>query len=221
MLPAAAIFDLDGTLLDTAPDFTLVLNHMLQQHGKPAIGNAAVCSMLSAGAAAVVRLGFALDAADPQLPVLLEQFLQMYQEQIPHTHASMYQDIDVLIATLVADGIPWGIMTNKTRRFSAPLLQQFESFSTCAALVCPDDVQAPKPDPSGILSICTQLQLAPEQLIYVGDHPRDIEAARNAGMPGIAVRWGYLPDDSRLEDWGASFIADTPLQLVEYLKRSS
>jgi phosphoglycolate phosphatase len=218
MTPAAVIFDLDGTLLDTEPDFTLLLNQLLLKHGKTAVEKMIVREMVSSGAGTLVRQGFALQQDDVLLQPLLEEFLQMYDQHIPQTQASLFEDIDVLIAQLHADGIPWAIMTNKARRFSAPLLKHFESFNTCAALVCPDDVGAGKPDPLGILSICKQLALVPEQTIYVGDHPRDIEAAKNAGMPGIAVRWGYLPPDHAIEEWGASFVADTPLQLAQYLK---
>jgi phosphoglycolate phosphatase len=99
------------------------------------------------------------------------------------------------------------------------LLQHFESFATCGSLVCPDDVNAGKPDPAGILRVCRELQVPPERSVYIGDHPRDIEAAINAGMPGIAVRWGYLPADSRIEQWGATHIADTAHELAAYLRK--
>jgi phosphoglycolate phosphatase len=85
--------------------------------------------------------------------------------------------------------------------------------------VCPDDVNAGKPDPAGILRVCQELQVAPADALYVGDHPRDIEAARNAGMPGIAVRWGYLPKDSQIEQWGADHIADSARELAAYIRK--
>jgi N-acetyl-D-muramate 6-phosphate phosphatase len=217
-LPSAIIFDLDGTLLDTEPDFTLLLNRLLLQHGADPVPATVVRRTVSSGARALVKLGFGLQDDDPRLPILLEEFLDMYAEQIPQTTASLFEDIDALIAVLHADGLPWGIMTNKSRRFSAPLLERFESFGSCAALVCPDDVGVGKPDPAGILEVCRQLQLPPAQAIYVGDHPRDIEAAKNAGMPGIAVRWGYLPHDKGIEQWGADFIASNPLHLADYLE---
>jgi N-acetyl-D-muramate 6-phosphate phosphatase len=215
----AVIFDLDGTLLDTAPDFTLALNQLLTQHGKPPVGNAAVRKFVSAGAAAIVRQGFDLAADDPRLPALLQEFLSLYSAQIPQTVATLFDDIDLLIASLLEQGLAWGIMTNKHRRFSEPLLSRFENFATSGALVCPDDVGAAKPDPAGILAVCQQLGVAPAHAVYVGDHPRDIEAAVNAGMPGLAVSWGYLPDDLPIQQWGAAAVIDTPQQLIEWCLR--
>jgi phosphoglycolate phosphatase len=129
----------------------------------------------------------------------------------------LFADIDFVLAALRDQGLPWGIMTNKLRRFSEPLLKQFESFSTCSTLVCPDDVGKGKPDPAGLLLACSQLKLPPENVLYVGDHPRDIEAARNAGMPGVAVGWGYLPEEMHISEWGAHFIADTPRLLLSQI----
>ncbi len=217
-MAAAIIFDLDGTLLDTEPDFTLLLNQLLQQHNLPAVGRDAVRSTVSSGARALVKLGFGLQDDDPLLATLLDEFLASYARQIAQTRACLFEDVDLLIASLHEAGIPWGIMTNKARRFSEPLLQGFESFATCGSLVCPDDVNAGKPDPAGILRVCNELQVAPAQAVYVGDHPRDIEAARNAGMPGIAVRWGYLPQDSRIELWGADHIADSARELAAHIR---
>jgi 2-phosphoglycolate phosphatase len=217
-MASAIIFDLDGTLLDTEPDFTLLLNRLLQQHALPPVSRAAVRSTVSSGARALVKLGFGLEDSDPVLQPLLEEFLALYAQQIPQTQASLFEDVDYLIASLHAAGIPWGIMTNKARRFSEPLLQGFDSFATCGSLVCPDDVNAGKPDPAGILRVCSELQIPAASALYVGDHPRDIEAARNAGMPGIAVRWGYLPQDQQIEHWGADHIADSARELAAYIR---
>ena len=217
---SAVIFDLDGTLLDTEPDFTFILNEQLARHAREPLPAEIVRRTVSSGARALVRRGFALAEDDSRLSALLEEFLAAYAEQIRVTRARLFDDIDALLAGLHANDRPWAIMTNKARRFSAPLLARFESFASCATLVCPDDVDASKPDPAGILKACRDLQVEPGAALYVGDHPRDIEAARNAGMPGIAVRWGYLPDDSSIETWGAHFIADTPGHLAEYLESS-
>lgn len=219
-LTSAVIFDLDGTLLDTEPDFTLLLNQLLERHSRPQLTVEAVRRTVSSGARALVQLGFGLEDGDIRLQELLDEFLDMYAARIPLTRARLFDDIDVLLAGLHDAGIPWGIMTNKARRFSEPLLTHFESFATCGVLVCPDDVLASKPDPRGILKACRDLQVDASQALYVGDHPRDIEAAINAGMPGIAVSWGYLPADRRIEDWGAAYIADTPALLADYLGKT-
>ena len=210
----AVLFDLDGTLLDTEPDFTLILNDMLAAHAQPGVDGTVVRKFVSAGALSVVRQGFNLKENDPRVSVLLADFLERYTRQIPQTRAGLFTDIDLVLASQHDRGIPWGIMTNKARRFSEPLLALFESFATCATLVCPDDVGKGKPDPAGLLLGCAQLNLAPCDVLYVGDHPRDIEAAKNAGMPSVAVVWGYLPEDSHISEWGAEFISDTPRALL-------
>ncbi len=215
----AVLFDLDGTLLDTEPDFTFILNKLLLQHGKAAVTSEHVHKLVSAGATTMVRHGFEMDETDPRLPGLLNEFLDMYAIQIPITKAGLYSDIDLLLATLNEQGVQWGIMTNKSRRFSVPLLARFESFATCATLVCPDDVGKGKPDPAGLILACTQLGIEPANAIYVGDHPRDIEAANNAGMPGVAVSWGYLPDDNPITQWLAKATVHSPRELLEFLAR--
>lgn len=212
----AVIFDLDGTLLDTEPDFSLVLNQLLAKHGKPPVDGSTVRKFVSAGATTIVRQGFGLPETDESLPGLLQEFLTLYSAQIPQTNASLFDDIDLLIASLVENGIVWGIMTNKHRRFSEPLLTRFENFSTSGSLVCPDDVGAGKPDPAGILLACAQLGVTPANAVYVGDHPRDIEAARNAGMRSVAVSWGYLPDDRRIDEWGADAVLHSAPQLLDW-----
>jgi phosphoglycolate phosphatase len=218
-LRQAVLFDLDGTLLDTEPDFTLILNEMLLQHGQPPVAATLVRKLVSAGATAMVRHGFKVLESDSRLAELLTQFLDIYATRIPATSACLYKDIDLLLATLNERGVPWGIMTNKSRRFSVPLLARFESFATCGTLVCPDDVGKGKPDPAGLLLACQQLSVTPSNAIYVGDHPRDIEAANNAGMPGIAVSWGYLPDGDPITQWQASAVANSPRELLEFLAK--
>ena len=213
----AVLFDLDGTLLDTEPDFTFILNAMLQHHGKAAVTTATVRKLVSAGAAPIVRHGFGLQESDPLLADLLAEFLDRYASQIPLTQAGLYADVDLLLASLHEQGVPWGIITNKARRFSVPLLARFESFATCATLVCPDDVGKGKPDPAGLLLACAELAVDPASAIYIGDHPRDIEAANNAGMPGIAASWGYLPENHPIAQWQAFATIHSPRELLEFL----
>lgn len=211
------LFDLDGTLLDTEPDFTDIVNAMLTHHGRTLVDGALVRKFVSSGAMSVVRQAFALADDDPLNQELLKDFLERYSLQIPQSRAVFFDDVEYLLATLQAHGVPWGIMTNKARRFSEPLLTRFESFTSCATLVCPDDVGRGKPDPAGLLLACKQMELPPAEVLYVGDHPRDIEAAKNAGMPAAAIEWGYLPEDPHISAWGAQHIATTPRALLQLL----
>ncbi|HEY0962640.1 MAG TPA: HAD-IA family hydrolase [Pseudomonadales bacterium] len=211
------LFDLDGTLLDTEPDFTDIVNAMLTHHGRKPVDGAMVRKFVSSGAMSVVRQAFALTDDDHRNQELLKDFLARYSVQIPQTRAALFDDVEYLLTTLHANAVPWGIMTNKARLFSEPLLTKFACFSTCATLVCPDDVGKGKPDPAGLLLACKQMALAPEDVLYVGDHPRDIEAAKNAGMPAAAIEWGYLPEDPHISAWGAQHIATTPRALLQLL----
>jgi phosphoglycolate phosphatase len=211
VIPEAVLFDLDGTLLDTQADFALVLNRLLAEYGRPAVDALRLSETVSSGARAMLKLGFALDDAAPELEPLLTRFLDAYEQQLtaPHSSAAqLYSGVPELLAALDAAALPWGIMTNKPRRFSSRLLPRFPSFNSCGTLVCPDDVgNQGKPHPAGLWRACADLGVAPEQCVYIGDHPRDMEAARNAGMRSIAAAWGYLPRDEKPENWGASFIA--------------
>ena len=213
----AILFDLDGTLLDTVPDFTLILNRMLVRQGRAPVNVDEVRGFVSYGAMAVVRQGFGLDENAPTLPQLLEEFLALYTEQIPQTVATLFTDIDLVLTQLQDQNKPWGIMTNKARRFSEALLTRFDAFARCATLVCPDDVGQGKPDPAGLLLACQQMQLPPEDVLYVGDHPRDIDAAVRAGMPSLVAGWGYLPESPPIDSWGANCVAHTPRDLLHAL----
>lgn len=209
------LFDLDGTLLDTEPDFTDIVNAMLTQHGRKPVDGTMVRKFVSSGAMSVVRQAFAVAEDDPRNQDLLTDFLARYLEQIPQTRAVLFDEVEDMLKALHARNIPWGIMTNKARRFSEPLLPKFACFASCATLVCPDDVGKGKPDPAGLLLACKQMRLAPEEVLYVGDHPRDIDAAKNAGMPAVAIEWGYLPEEPHISAWGAHYVVTTPAALLE------
>ncbi|MDR2213672.1 MAG: HAD-IA family hydrolase, partial [Pseudomonadales bacterium] len=189
------LFDLDGTLLDTQADFALVLNRLLADAGRPPVDPARLCETVSAGARAMLKLGFDLTDESPELPALLTRFLDGYAWQISAgqlSAAQPYAGAAQLLNDLNAAALPWGIMTNKPGRFTRPLVARIACFETRGALVCPDDVDNKgKPDPAGLWRACEELGVAPEHCVYVGDHPRDIDAAHNAGMAGIAAAWGY------------------------------
>lgn len=212
----AVLFDLDGTLLDTQADFALVINRMLAEQGLPPIEPARLSSTVSAGARAMLKAGFQLTDESPELAKLLTRFLDDYELQ--HSEARPYPGVPELLAALENAGLPWGIVTNKPRRFSALLMPRFPSFARCGSLICPDDIDNKgKPDPTGLWKACEELGVDPKYCAYVGDHPRDIEAAHNAGMLSIAAAWGYIPQGDAPERWGASFVANDPNVLRDHL----
>lgn len=203
------LFDLDGTLLDTAADFADVVQQMTEQAARPAIARTAIEQTVSNGARALVELAFDIHAGHPDFEARFDTLLALYAERIVATKATLYPGMDALLRHLEKSGIPWGVVTNKPDRFSRALLESLGLLARCATLVCPDHVTQTKPHPEPLLLACRQLGIGPDSAIYVGDHPRDIDAGRAAGMFTIAVRYGYLPVTPSVEQWQADLIVDS------------
>lgn len=213
----ALLFDLDGTLLDTAADFTRVLNGLLAEHQRPPQSYEAVRRCVSDGARAVLSLGFALTEDDPAFDALLQAFLDRYADSLSE-QTSLFPGMDAQLQELEAAGTAWGIVTNKPERFTLPLLEQLGLAARCATTICPDHVSNRKPHPEPLYLACKQLNISPSQAIYVGDHRRDIDAGRSAGMKTIACRYGYIPAGEDIRDWRASAIIDHADQLNTTVK---
>jgi len=211
------LFDLDGTLLDTAADFADVVQQMTEQAALPAIEFTAIHQTVSNGARALVELAFGIDQGHPDFEERLSTLLSLYAERIVATKATLYPGMDALLRHLENSGIPWGIVTNKPERFSRPLLEGLGLLARCATLICPDHVTQSKPHPEPLLLACKQLGIDPLHAAYVGDHPRDIDAGRAAGMFTIAVRYGYLPLTPPVEQWQADLIVDSVDQIAQRL----
>lgn len=214
------LFDLDGTLIDTAPDFIRIIGQLCQQDGLVAPSAAEIRQQVSEGARAMVRLihpELALD--DPALLRHREAFLQAYAQDIA-VETRLFEGMEELLGDLEAQGIPWGIVTNKPRALSEQLLAALDLSQRCAVLVCPEDVSRTKPDPEPMFLAADQLGLPAQALVYVGDHPRDIDAGRAAGMTTVLAAYGYLPPDQRddLDRWQAEVIVDDVAALHRWLK---
>ena len=215
--PAAVLFDLDGTLIDTAPDFIRCLNQLRQQHGMPALPAEQIRRSVSNGARAMIRVGFGLEPEHEGYPEKHTAFLDLYELGVA-VETTLFPGMDVLLSSLESRGIPWGIVTNKPARFAVPLIEALDLAQRCAALICPDHVAERKPHPESLLLACRQIQVEPIKSVYVGDHERDIEAGRNAGMHTIAVRYGYIEQPETVDLWQADRIADTvsdPTKLLQ------
>lgn len=211
------LFDLDGTLLDTAQDFTLVLNNLLKENGKSPVSYGQVRETVSDGARALVRMGFGIDENNPAFQAHLQALLDAYAEQIERTESALFEGIEKLLSRIESNNFYWGIVTNKPSRFTTPLLQKFPLLQNCATVICADQLAKSKPDPEGLMRACQLLSCTPGDCIYVGDHLRDIEAGKNASMATIAVAWGYFPANTELSTWQADFIARTPDEISHYL----
>ena len=215
--PAAVLFDLDGTLIDTAPDFIRCLNQLRQQHGMPALPAEQIRRSVSNGARAMIRVGFGLEPEHEGYPEKHTAFLDLYELGVA-VETTLFPGMDVLLSSLESRGIPWGIVTNKPARFAVPLIEALGLAQRCAALICPDHVAERKPHPESLLLACRQIQVEPIKSVYIGDHERDIEAGRNAGMHTIAVRYGYIEQPETVDLWQADRIADTVSDLTKLLQ---
>ena len=215
--PSAVLFDLDGTLIDTAPDFIRCLNQLRQQHGLAPLPAEHIRRSVSNGARAMIRVGFGLEPEHPDYLAKHTDFLDLYEAGVA-VETTLFEGMPPILEALEARGIPWGIVTNKPVRFAAPLVDALGLAPRCAAVICPDHVAQRKPHPEALLLACEQIGADPAKAVYVGDHERDIEAGRNAGMKTIAVRYGYIEEPASVDLWQADLIADTVSDLAKLLQ---
>ncbi len=206
----AVLFDLDGTLIDTAADFIRIIQDMCRAENCEVVAADLIRTQVSEGARAMVKLVYPhLEVDDPVFLAHRQRFLDLYGADIA-VETDLFEGMYPLLDELEVRGIPWGIVTNKPRGLSEALLAALNLTERCAVLVCPEDVTRTKPDPEPMYLAARQINLPAEQIIYVGDHPRDIEAGRNAGMYTILAAYGYLPlshkDD--LTAWQADCIVN-------------
>lgn len=206
----AVLFDLDGTLIDTAADFIRIIQDMCRDEGRAVVDADLIRTQVSEGARAMVKLVYPeLEVDDPIFLAHRQRFLDLYGDDIA-VDTDLFDGMYPLLEHLERHDIPWGIVTNKPRWLSESLLKALNLTERCAVLVCPEDVTHTKPDPEPMYLAAKQIDIAPEQCIYVGDHPRDIDAGRNAQMYTILAAYGYLPlqykDD--LAAWQADHIVN-------------
>lgn len=201
----AVIFDLDGTLLDTAPDFVVVVNKLLHQYQRPALDAELIRTQVSNGAKALVKLAFALEENDPEFEIRREALLDLYLKHIAD-YTRPFAGIESLINRLAQHQIVWGVATNKPARYTNPLMQALNMQPAPFSVICPDHVSRAKPDPESLLLASQQLNCSPDEIIYVGDHLRDIECGKRAGSITIAAAYGYIDENDSPESWNADYI---------------
>lgn len=209
----AVIFDLDGTLVDTASEFVVVVQALREEHGLDPLPEARIRASVSNGARALVSLALDIHEEAPEFEPKRERLLALYGKVLGTT-ASPYPGIPELLAVLAERGIGWGISTNKPRAYTVPLLERLALTPAAGSVVCPDDVAQRKPHPESLYLNCRQLGCRPAGAIYVGDHRRDIEAGRRAGMHTIAALYGYIEPDDDPASWGADEAAERSEQLL-------
>jgi len=212
----ALLFDLDGTLLDTAPDFISALNRQLADQHREPLPNHQIRSAVTNGSAGIIQTAYNLAPEDPQFEILRQQFLDYYLANIADQTA-LFNGMDALLSGCTQREIPWGIVTNKPWKYTQALLDQLNLAQQPATTICPDHVARPKPDPQALLLACSELKIKPTDCVYVGDHRRDIEAGRSAGMITIAAKWGYIEESENIVDWHADWVASSPEDLNRIL----
>ena len=210
--PQAILFDLDGTLADTAPDLAAALNHVRAQHGLPPLPLEVLRPMASHGARGLLAVGMQVADDAPQYPELKAAFLARYLAAI-RVHTTLFDGVDLLLRHLNDQSIPWGIVTNKLSTYTTPLVAELPWPHPPGCVVSGDTAAQPKPAADPLLYAARQLGIAPEHCIYVGDDLRDMQAARAAGMGAVAAAYGYC-GRSAPETWNADAIIDHPLELL-------
>ena len=212
------LFDLDGTLLDTAPDFILCVNRLRERHHLPPLADATIRAQVSNGARALTRLAMAMDDNDPALEDRRQELLSLYREELG-LHSQLFPGIAESLQWIEAQGLAWGIVTNKPSAFTVPLLERLQLPYTPASVVCPDHVQRTKPDPEPLLLACQQTGCTAAEAIYLGDHARDIEAGRAAGMPTASCLWGYIEPGDDPRNWQGNFLLEHASEIPDLIKK--
>ena len=212
----AVLFDLDGTLIDSAPDLAGAGNDMREARGLPRLPLAHFRPMVGSGARGMV--GRALDAGpqDDRFASLRDEFLERYAARMTQ-ETRVFTAMVPVLHQLRALGIPWGIVTNKAKRFTEPLIHALGLQREAATVVCGDTTPHSKPHPEPLLEAARRMGVNPAQCVYIGDDLRDVQAGRAAGMATIAAAWGYLGLGESIEAWGADHIAQAPGELLNLL----
>jgi len=200
----AVIFDLDGTLIDTADDFIPVVQQLRAECDRLPMDAQRIRASVSNGSRALVSLALDIDEQDPNFEAQRQRLLTLYAD-ILGCHAALYPGLSALLKQLESKGIAWGIATNKPRQYTVPLLEKLGL--TPGSVVCPDDVAHAKPHPESLEKGCRELDCAISEAIYLGDHLRDIQAGQRAGMYTIAAAYGYIEAGDSALSWGADATA--------------
>ncbi len=213
--PRCLLFDLDGTLVDTAPDLAATLNALRAEHGQTPLPFDTIRPHVSHGARAMVRVGFAIDEGDARFAALRERFLALYRERLI-TNSRLFDGMDAVLAALENRGVKWGIVTNKPAWLTEPLLAGLGLASRAACIISGDTTRNRKPHPEPLLHASALVGIAPEHCLYIGDARRDIEAGRAAGMKTLVALFGYLGDDDSPHEWDADGTIDDPLDILDW-----
>jgi N-acetyl-D-muramate 6-phosphate phosphatase len=209
----AWLFDLDGTLVDTAPDLAAAANQLRERRGLGPLPLAHYRPWASAGARGLIHAALGLAPEHPDFAALRADFLAHYRAHLAD-QAALFPGLDAVLRQFEAEGRPWGVVTNKPAWLTLPLMAALGLDRRAAVCVSADEAAAPKPAPDALFLACERSGLAAADCGYVGDDRRDIVAGRAAGMTTVAVRWGYFGEGGPIESWGADHVIDRPADLL-------
>ncbi len=210
------LFDLDGTLADTAPDLAWALNTLRLRYDRPALPLGTLRPLASHGARGLLKAGFDLSPSDPYYEELRDEFLALYHDHLC-VDTRLFDGVLELLGVLDTRKIPWGIVTNKLTRFTVPLVRLLGLDERAGCVVSGDTYARPKPYPDPLIGAAKELKLPVPALLYVGDDARDMQAAQAAGAQGIVARYGYLGEGPAPEQWPARGMIASPLELLSFL----
>ena len=216
---AAVLFDLDGTLIDSAPDLGAAADQMRVARNLPSLPLELYRPMAGAGARGMLGVAFGIGPSDPDFELLREEFFLNY-EQCMSTRTTVFDGVVQLLAQLEQRRLPWGVVTNKSSRFTIPLTRGMPLFDNAAVIVSGDTTPHAKPHPAPLLEAARRMGVNASQCLYVGDDERDVVAGLAAGMKTVAATYGYLGKASDVRSWGAHAEINAPSALLPLLMRS-
>jgi phosphoglycolate phosphatase len=218
--PEGVLFDLDGTLLDTAPDMVRALHRLCRERGLPEPALATIRPTVSHGSPGMLKAGLGLDIDDPRYTECNQRFLELYHDAIA-VETILFPGMDEVLAHLEDRAIHWGVVTNKPGWLTEPLMKSLGLWTRAACVVSGDTLDKRKPDPEPLWHACEQIKVAPSRSLYVGDAERDVQAGKRAGMITLVAGFGYLGVEDQPMQWGADGFLEQPADLFDWLGADS
>lgn len=213
----AVLFDLDGALVDTAPDLAAALNAALVQNQLAELPYKTIRPTVSNGANGLIKLGFGAHLSTEKHEEIKTFFISHYQQNIA-SKSALFEGLDEALLHLENKQVPWGIVTNKPAYLTLPLLKELKLDQRASCVICGDQVKNPKPHPESIYLACKQMKILPDNAIYIGDAERDIRAGRLAGLKTIACAYGYIPATDNINNWQADKQVSSSIELLKALQ---
>ena len=213
---SCVLFDLDGTLVDTAPDLILCLNKALSSHGLTSVADDKIKPFISFGAVAMINESLNQSISEALRADILETMLDLYQNNIAE-HTVFFKGMSDTLDAIEAQGLKWGVVTNKRERFTNPLMDALRLTDRAACIISGDTTANPKPHVEPMLAACKKAAVKPQECVYIGDASHDITAGKNAHMKTLAALYGYLKPGDTPEAWGADALIESPEQLSTWI----